>query len=64
MTTHQTPEGKTHPPEDSMRQDGLPGIFGTRRDETATGRIERRYQILIQGENGCEYTAHAKLRSA
>jgi len=41
-----------------MRQDGLPGIFGTRRNETATGRIERRYQVLIQGEEFYEDMAH------
>jgi hypothetical protein len=41
-----------------MRQDGLPGIFGTRRSEAATGRIERGYQILIQGKNTYEDMAH------
>jgi hypothetical protein len=41
-----------------MRQDGLPGIFGTRRSETATGRIERGYQILIQGKDVYEGLAH------
>jgi len=45
-----------------MRQDGLSGIFGTRRSETATGRIERGYQILIQGEYSYEDMAHEKLR--
>lgn len=58
MTTQQPPQRKAHPPKDSMRQDGLPGIFGTRRSETATGRIERGYQILIQGKDTYKDMAH------